>query len=169
MTWKHIFLLIAVRLGNIYTFRTQDSFVALQMSTWVYNNSCSSAFGSFQQQSKLKPASDDSWDGASSLSPSRADKKDLSICRRTASGQWCKFINSAFQVQSVQLLIRAMCALSSLLLFLLFLLFLFPKNNPRVKILFYCYIHQSRASSSKIFCFLHTCFSYYYYFDSLAC
>lgn len=115
MIWKYIFLLIAIRLGNIYSFRIQDSFVVLQMSTWVCSNSCSSAFGSFQQQSKLKPASDDSRDGASFLLPWRADKKDQYMCIRTVRGQWCNFSDSDFQVQTVQLLIRgrAMCGLSS--------------------------------------------------------
>lgn len=110
MIWKYFFLLIGIRLGNIYSFRIQDSFVVLQMSTWV----CSSAFGSFQQQSKLKPASDDSRDGASFLLPWRADR-DQYTCIRTVRGQWCNFSDSDFQVQTVQLLIRerAMCSLSS--------------------------------------------------------
>lgn len=115
------------KLGNIYSFRIQDSFVALQMSTWLCNNSCSSAFGSFQQQPELTRASDDSWGCASFLSPSRADKKDQSVCIRTVRGQWCNFSHSDFQVQTVQLLIRerAMCGLSHFLYS--------PKRNPGSK------------------------------------
>lgn len=153
----------SLRLGNIYSFRIRDSFVALQMSTRVCNNSCSSAFGSFRQQPKLKPASDDSRDGAYFLSPSRADKKDQTIGIRTVRGQWWNFSDSDFQEQTVQLLIRerAVCPFFSL--------FVFPRKEPRIKILLCRYIHWSQASYSEIFCFLHACFSYYYYFDSLIC